>query len=171
MAFGKFGRYQPGGVEVRIEWIDLVDLLRTDIDWLESEQGASGRLRLYTSLDSCRVESDREHVRYITVNLLQNALKYSAADSVVVASLAQVGSEVRLRVADRGIGIPRDEVNLLFSPFYRASNAVSHPGTGMGLAIVKRSAKLVGARLEVETDEGRGTTFTVWFPRRAQSGA
>lgn len=108
------------------------------------------------------IESDPLHARYIVVNLLLNALKYS--EGLVRIGVSGDGAEARVVVADDGIGVPPDDLEALFSPFFRASNVADRPGSGMGLAIVKKSANLLGARIAVESAEGAGTTVTIAFP-------
>jgi len=161
MAFGKFGRYYPDGVDVRLTSFDLVALLRTELDGVARGPGARHRLRFTSDAPTRIVETDRRHVRYIVVNLLLNAVKYSPPGSEVVLDLAATSEEIELRVRDRGIGVPADEVDALFSPFYRASNVASRPGTGMGLPIVKKSATLIGATVDLRTALGEGTEFTI----------
>lgn len=163
MAFGKFGRYHPDGVDVRLAEVDLVALLRAETDAIAAAHPSRD---VHFSADAARFVSktDALHVRYVAVNLLQNALKYSAPDSKVEVDLRTGPGSAALTVRDRGIGIPNGELEKLFSPFYRASNVGALPGTGMGLAIVKKSASLVGARVDVETAPGEGTAFTVVFP-------
>ncbi len=164
MAFGKFGRYYPDGVDVRIERLDLVRLLGAEVDAVAAGPGSGHTVRFECLLESCLVETDVQHVRYIVVNLLHNAVKYSSRGTEVVATLETAPEGPHLRVRDQGIGIPPADIDALFSPFYRASNVAARPGTGMGLAIVKKSAQLIGARVEVETAVGSGTTFTVSLP-------
>ena len=165
MAFGKFGRYYPDGVDVRVTRFDLVGLLRAELDELAAGEGAAHRLRFSCDAPRSMVETDREHVRYIVLNLLQNAIKYSSPGTQVDLTLLTAGEQLELRVVDRGIGVPAAEVEALFSPFYRASNAASRPGTGMGLPIVKKSASLIGAAVALRTAVGEGSEFTVTFAR------
>jgi len=159
MAFGKFGRYHPDGVDVHRVRFDLVILVEEELTRVDRP----GRLELITEGRPMEIESDPLHVRYVLVNLVQNALKYS--DDRVRVRVGASDDAVSVEIADAGIGIPEDEVAELGSPFFRASNVASRPGTGMGLAIVKKSARLIGARVEVETRLGRGTTFTITLPR------
>ena len=154
MAFGKFGKYHPDGADVHLSDVDVVALVR--------REAAHARIRLAVDIERRTIQTDPLHVQYIVVNLLHNALKYS--DGPVDVRLAANGEGARLEVADTGIGIPRTELDALFSPFFRASNVAGRPGTGMGLPIVKKSANLVGARIAVESTVGAGTTFTVDFP-------
>ena len=165
MAFGKFGRYYPDGIDVRSTRFELVALLRTEVDELARGAGAAHQLRFESNAAACPIETDRQHVRYIVVNLLQNAVKYSEPGAEVVLDLCVDADGIRLRVSDQGIGVPDDEVAALFSPFYRASNVATRPGTGMGLAIVKKSASLIKASVDVHTTVGEGTAFTVSLPR------
>lgn len=166
MAFGKFGRYYPDGSDVRISRFDLLRLVRSEVDAVAEGKGEEHELRLDSALEELVLESDEQHVRFIVGNLLQNAVKYSAPGSTVRVALTLNGPAAEVRVADEGIGIPHAELEELFSPFYRASNTAGRPGTGMGLAIVKKSANLVGARVDVRTTLGSGTVFTVAVPTR-----
>ena len=161
MAFGKFGRYHPDGADVKPARFDLVALLRRDVERVAAGSGAGHSLRFETDTPSLLVETDADHVRYIAVNLLQNAVKYSAPGSEVLLALDTSNGRIAMRVSDQGIGVPAAEVERLFSPFYRASNVGAREGTGMGLPIVKKSASLIGATVELRTAEGEGTEFTV----------
>ncbi|MGC8779380.1 MAG: sensor histidine kinase [Anaerolineae bacterium] len=102
----------------------------------------------------------------IMVNLVGNAVKYTPAGGQVTVGLCQTGDEVFVTVADTGIGIPPEALPNLFQEFYRAPNAraANIAGTGLGLAIVKRLVELYHGTITVESEVGRGTTFTVIFP-------
>ena len=164
MAFGKFGRYYPDGIDVRMTRFELVGSLRDEVTALAADKGVGHRLHFETTTNAYTIETDSEHLRYIVINLLQNAVKYSEPGTKVTLELAVTGGNVQLRVSDEGIGIPATEVEALFSPFYRASNVETRPGTGMGLAIAKKSANLIGAHIDVSTTHGEGTVFTVTLP-------
>jgi signal transduction histidine kinase len=92
-------------------------------------------------------------------------VKYTASGHVRV-SLAQADGRVRFEVADTGIGIPREALPFLFNEFYRATNAkaAGESGTGLGLAIVKLLVTRYGGEIAVASQEGEGTTMTVWLP-------
>jgi signal transduction histidine kinase len=101
----------------------------------------------------------------ILSNLVSNALKYTPSGYVGI-TLRQDGSWVVLEVQDSGIGIPEGEIPLLFTEFFRASNAChgKFPGTGLGLAGVRALVERWGGRLEVESQENRGSRFAVRLP-------
>lgn len=109
-------------------------------------------------------------------NLLGNACKYSKQGASVKVNIdmqsAPNGDEPQLRivVADHGIGIPADDLPLLFESFHRAANAVNLPGTGLGLAIVDRAVRAHGGRISVRSVEGQGTQFELVLPWRPAAG-
>lgn len=109
------------------------------------------------------VLGDRDRMEQVLVNLLENALKYSLASEPIRVELDRVRGKARLRVTDRGIGIPREEQALVFERFYRARNA-SHRnfgGLGLGLYISRSILNLHGGELEVQSTEGAGSSFTI----------
>jgi signal transduction histidine kinase len=99
-------------------------------------------------------------------NLMDNAIRYSHEGSRVRIEIDSDGSEVTLRVEDAGIGIPSKDIPRVFERFYRVDRARSREtgGTGLGLAIVKHVVENHGGTIEVDSELGRGTTFTIRFP-------
>jgi PAS domain S-box-containing protein len=112
---------------------------------------------------------DEKLLRHIFGNLLSNALKYSPAGGEVALSVRREEGETVFEVRDQGIGIPPEEVGHLFESFHRASNVGAIPGTGLGLAIVKNAVEVHGGRIEVASELGRGTCFTVRLPVQAEA--
>ena len=101
------------------------------------------------------------------VNLIDNAVKYSAEGSTVVVTLEERGDEVVVSVTDEGQGVAREHLPRLFERFYRVDKARSRDlgGTGLGLAIVKHVAQIHGGRVSVDSLIGRGSTFRIHLPR------
>ena len=102
-------------------------------------------------------------------NLIDNAVKYNVAGGSVAVSVQDAPDGVRLTVSDTGIGIPAGHRHKVFVRFYRVLKRHSKQtgGTGLGLSIVKHGAALHGATVELESEEGRGTSVTLRFPPRA----
>lgn len=124
---------------------------------------AAPQVRLRVTGDSRGVNADEKLLRHILGNLLGNALKYSTGGAVRFE--VDCGSEaVVFTVADRGIGIPEDDLPHLFEAFHRARNVGAIAGTGLGMAIVKRCVDLHGGTIEVESRVGDGTRFVVTLP-------
>ena len=114
---------------------------------------------------NCRhVCLDLNLLRYILTNLLTNAIKYSPQNSIIQLSLSYQEQEISFQVRDRGIGIPQAELKYLFDSFYRATNVGNIPGTGLGLAIIKRCVELHQGNIEVESEAGAFSQFTVRLP-------
>ena len=111
---------------------------------------------------------DEKLLRHIFSNLLSNAIKYSPQGGAVYFKLAIEDKVALFQVQDSGIGIPPEDLPRLFESFHRAKNVGKIPGTGLGLAIVKNSVELHGGTLAVESEVGRGTTFTVNLPLNYQ---
>lgn len=113
-----------------------------------------------------RVRGDPERLRQVLDNLLTNAVKYSPDGGRIDVIVRWCDSEVTISVADQGIGLPPDKIGRLFERFYRVDNALAHRvrGSGLGLAIVKHIVDAHGGRIWVESELGRGSTFTVALP-------
>ncbi len=107
---------------------------------------------------------DQKLIRFIIDNLMSNAIKYSPDGGKVCLSISSAENQVLIKVSDEGIGIPSEEIERIYDSFYRTKNAEDMPGTGLGLTIVKRAVDLHKGRIEVESELGKGTTFTVRIP-------
>ncbi len=100
-------------------------------------------------------------------NVIGNAIKYSAEDAPIEVRVTETDSTVRVAVHDRGMGIPPDEMKFLFERFSRASNAKRSPvkGTGLGLYLSKTLVERHGGNIQVQSNLGEGSTFTIVLPR------
>lgn len=112
---------------------------------------------------------DVEMWEKIVLNLLSNAFKFTMAGRIVV-TLEAIASDVVLSVSDTGVGIPEAELPRIFERFYRVegTNGRSYEGTGIGLALMQELVRMHGGSVTVESEEGRGSTFSVRIPRGAR---
>jgi DNA-binding response OmpR family regulator/two-component sensor histidine kinase len=111
--------------------------------------------------------SDPLRLRQIVINLLSNAIKFTAEGGAVEMELLAWGNrELRIRVRDTGVGIEEKAIPIIFERFRQVDGSMSRVagGAGLGLAIVKQIVELLGGRIEVESEVGRGSTFTVTLP-------
>ena len=120
---------------------------------------------------SARVQGDPDRIAQILGNLLDNARKYSPPGSAIEVSLTVVANEAQIRVADRGVGVPTDERDRIFAPFYRASRTREIPGTGLGLHISRRIAEQHHGRLSLESTSDAGSVFVLALPLAAHGPA
>jgi signal transduction histidine kinase len=113
---------------------------------------------------------DEEKLRQVVMNLLSNAAKYTSAGRVEVRARAADGC-VEIAVADTGIGIAAEKLELVFEEFEQADSRTTreYGGTGLGLAIARRLARLMGGDIRAESVVGAGSTFTLTLPIRHRS--
>jgi two-component system, chemotaxis family, CheB/CheR fusion protein len=132
---------------------------------IEELQNTTHRLILVSDIQQGYFASlDANMLKQILTNLITNALKYSAVDGTVRLEVACQETEVIFKIIDQGIGIPPEDLEQLFEPFYRGQNVGSIPGSGLGLAIVKRLVKMLKGQISLESQIDHGTTFTVALP-------
>jgi signal transduction histidine kinase len=117
------------------------------------------RVILQWDLQDHELTSDKNYLSQILTHILSNALKFSKGKVKLVISTSN--REVSITVQDSGIGIPEDEVNLVFQPFYRASNVRHISGAGLGLAIVNSLVEKLGGEILVASSIGTGTTIKI----------
>jgi signal transduction histidine kinase len=111
-----------------------------------------------------RVRGDRERLRQVLVNLIDNATKYSSAGEIVDVNAEAQNGRVVVTVRDTGPGIPREEQRLIFEKFGRARGGSARPGTGLGLFIARSIVEAHGGTLDVHSLPGQGSMFTVSLP-------
>ncbi|MBV9773352.1 MAG: PAS domain S-box protein [Gemmatimonadetes bacterium] len=113
------------------------------------------------------IESDSRKLRQILVNLLGNAIKFTDRGGVELR-LEEVGEEVFFRVADTGPGIAPEHLDRVFDPFWQVEGGTTRTvgGTGLGLSVTRRLARLLGGDVTVASEVGRGSTFSVRLPKR-----
>lgn len=109
---------------------------------------------------------DHDELDRVCANLISNAIKYTPPGRAITVTLDRMGDRVMFACADEGIGISGDDQHQLFSEFFRSANpeAYSQPGTGLGLAIVQRIVHRHDGRITVDSELGKGSTFTVELP-------
>lgn len=109
-------------------------------------------------------ELDEKLLRSILTNILSNSIRYSDNGSPIHLQLLKRNGHVMVRICDRGIGIPPEDLPYLFEPFHRGKNVSNIPGTGLGLNIVKRFVDLHKGQTKVDSKLNIGTTFTITLP-------
>jgi signal transduction histidine kinase len=110
--------------------------------------------------------TDERLLHIIFSNLLSNATKYVKESGTITMTTGVVDNQFVFHIVDDGIGIPKEEVDKLFTKFYRASNATKHQteGTGLGLYVIKQALELLGGTIALETDTEQGADFIVILP-------
>jgi signal transduction histidine kinase len=160
-----FSRFESHRIRLAVDAVDVGELAEQVVsDFRSSAQ----RHEVALSRDAVPavVHGDRERLEQVLVNLLQNAIKYSPHGGEIRVRVERVDGEVRVSVADPGIGIPTEEQPRLFERFFRAANATTrnYSGLGIGLYISNQIVKSHGGRFEVQSQAGTGSTFTFFLP-------
>ena len=155
-------RLAANAPELRILPFDLAPVVAAAIG--THEDGDARRITFRWPHGRVMVTGDADRVTQILDNLLSNATKYSAPELPIEVTFTLQRTDVEVRVADHGLGIPADERAGLFTPFYRDSTAVSVAGTGLGLHISRRLAERQGGRLWLDASSGAGSVFALALP-------
>jgi heavy metal sensor kinase len=142
---------------------DLITEISQDIEALAQEKGLRFKLG---RMDSLTVRGDRVKLRQLFLNILDNALRYTPSGGLIAGSVVRRDGNAVASFVDSGIGIPAEHLPFIFDRFYRVDKARTHAegGTGLGLAIASSIAKMHGGTIEVESQVGGGSTFTVVLP-------
>jgi signal transduction histidine kinase len=163
-----FAKIEAGKVDLRLEVVSAKTVL-DQVASLVIPQVEDARLRL--SVETCSpdlaVYADPERVHQILLNLLANAIKFTPTGGAIDVSCTVEDQRLLIHVHDTGGGIPQDKLDSIFEPFVQLerNNARGRAGAGLGLAISRDLAAAMHGALEVESEVGRGSTFTLTLPR------
>jgi signal transduction histidine kinase len=156
-------RIEAGTFSYTFDDVDLAELVREVA--AAAEVGQDEVPVMATVADSLpTIRADRERLRQVLANLVENAVKYSPSGGTVEVSTAAVNGRVIVGVRDHGSGIAIEDQSLIFEKFGRARSGKTLPGTGLGLFIARSIAEAHGGTLEVRSAPGEGATFTLALP-------
>ncbi|MBR8835286.1 MAG: PAS domain S-box protein [Stigonema ocellatum SAG 48.90 = DSM 106950] len=168
-----FSSLETGRAELRLQEFNLVELVTTiteELRFLAVQKNLT--LAIHTNIQNPNIVTDRDLVRQVLVNLLDNAIKFTETGGVFV-ELQQLGQDqLTVMVRDTGIGIPEAELKNIFQEFWQLNQSTTrkHGGTGLGLAIVNKLVHLMNGTITVESRLSEGSTFRIVLPRRVGNG-
>jgi signal transduction histidine kinase len=159
-------RLEDGALMLRPEATDLRNVVSAVVDAARPLVEDKYQIRLKCPERPVRVRVDGERIKTIVSNLVGNAIKYSPAGGPVEVELVSRGGIARVIVRDQGVGIAKEDLPVLFTRFGRVSTPETDhlPGTGLGLYLGRQLARLHGGEITVDSDPGRGSTFTLHLP-------
>lgn len=145
---------------------DLLEVVNGEAQSFEAEFGKK-QLECKVTGDHSMVFADCNKIRQVVTNLISNATKYTHQGGKIAINVKDDGDYACLTVSDNGIGIPESEQGLIFERFYRTDKSRNRRtgGVGIGLTIVHAIVKAHGGEIEVESEEGKGSTFIVYLPK------
>jgi PAS domain S-box-containing protein len=158
----ELSRYQTGRLQIHREAVDLSSIANNIIEKLKPHsEGHSFRREFASKLPF--VEADPMRVERIIYNLLENAVKYSPENSEIKIFAQKKGEQIITGIADKGIGISKEDQDRIFEPFERLGKA-ARQGLGLGLVVCKRLVEAQGGQIWVESEPGKGSTFYFSLP-------
>jgi signal transduction histidine kinase len=171
-----FARIEAGRLELRAVPVAVPELLAGMEPLIAPQAAARGvEFRAMACDPHLRARGDRDRVGQVLLNLLSNAVKFTEPGGTITLWAEADGEQARIRVGDTGPGIPRDKQGEIFDPFVQlmreSGDLPSHGGVGLGLSISRELARAMEGDLTVESEVGRGSTFTLTLRRVARVAA
>ena len=161
-------RLDAGEVPVALDMVHCTDVAREAVEMLTPAAFAKGQTLQLSGDRHAQVLGNHARMRQVLVNLLGNAVKFTpAAGTITITVTARVAGDMdrgEIRVADTGPGIAESERAAIFEPYYRSDRTAILPGVGLGLAISKLLVGQMGGELAVESELGKGSTFSMRMP-------
>lgn len=162
-------RIQSGNIELHRSPFDFDEMIHEAVDSLR--QASQGHEIMITGSTGSRFNGDESHITQVVTNLLSNAIKYSPDHKEVGVHLSLVSDFIKVAITDNGVGIARDEQKKIFDRFYRVGNVQQKfPGMGIGLYICAEIIRNHNGSIWVESEPGKGSTFSFTLPLNAKIG-
>ena len=163
-----FRKFENDKLRLNLTEVDFDAVIK---DWMEAFYPVATKRHISLTLNKGKIEEgatanlalDTEKIERVFFNLISNALKYSPDNSVITVDWEIAGEKLTLKVADTGEGISREDIGHIFDRFYRVDE-VRPKGSGIGLSLAKAFVELHGGEMSVESELGKGSTFTVTIP-------
>jgi len=167
-----FARSESGRETVQLGETDVVELVRDAVEVLSGPAEERGLVLRNAPHSPILATTDSGKVRQIILNLVGNAVKFTERGTVEV-EVGVCGDHIEVRVKDTGCGIPAERLEDIFEPFVQVDGSTTRTvgGTGLGLTIARRMARLLGGDLAVESTPGKGSTFTLRLPLHLEAAA
>ena len=167
----RLSRLENGSVQMHFMDVDVVDFMRgrvTSRRPMLADAGLELNFENRTDSEESYAELDCDTITQAVTNLISNAMRYTPAPGTVTLAVADSAEEVRISVTDTGMGISPENLNRVFGRFWRAEESRNRAkgGLGVGLAVTKEIMDCHHGRVDVESELGVGTTFTLVLPRK-----
>jgi signal transduction histidine kinase len=161
-----FGRIESGAARYRFVNVDTAALVREVVDEIAPQARESGKAIEVDGAESMTVHADHDALSLALRNLIDNAIKYSPGQHTVWVRCRKDLDRAAICVVDCGVGVPRSEQRSIFDKFVRGRAAIERniKGTGVGLSMVQQIVTAHGGEIHLESEPGRGSTFTLLLP-------
>ena len=162
-------RIQAGMLDIQPVAVSLKEVCKNSLAYVEGDAIRKGVTIVPGNCGSTlNIKADPQRFKQILINLLENSVKYTPEGGALGLEMERTETEVRLMVWDTGIGIPDDDINNIFEPFYRSENrnVQDVEGTGLGLSLAKQLVEAHDWKITVDSELGKGSRFTIHIPIR-----
>jgi PAS domain S-box-containing protein len=159
-----FGKYELKETKKDIKPIDFIDFTEKLIETYFDNEHDGRKIKLQVTGEKRILFTDETLMLHITTNLIGNAFKYSQNRPEPQITIRYLEKEINIEILDYGIGIPKKDIQNLFTSFFRAKNTSTIKGSGLGLAIVKQFTEFLNGKITLKSEENLGTTITLNFP-------
>lgn len=163
----EIAQLRKGQIKMNIELLDMHELIKNITGSLALLINSSnGTINLALNAEKHSIFGDKNHLSNTITNLIENGIKYSSDRPEILVYTLSDDKNFIVSVTDKGIGIPKKTISKIFDNFYRIPNGNIHnvKGYGLGLGYVKKIVSLHHGRIEVQSEEGKGSTFTIYLP-------
>jgi two-component system phosphate regulon sensor histidine kinase PhoR len=161
----QLSRIETGEAELKLGTVNLntlIDEIVSEMSPLTERQQVTISSKLSSDLPS--IQADRDRIRQTIINLIHNAIKFNKPSGKVNISTGYDKHSAMVSITDTGIGISKEDLPHVFERFYKVDRARTGGGSGLGLAIAKHTIQAHGGKIEVKSEEGKGSTFTFSLP-------
>jgi len=155
----------------KMEWnmktLNMMSILRDCVEKMEIAAKQKNHTLSFEAGEAlCEIKGDKDRIEQVIINIIGNAIKYTPENGSIRVGAAMNGNNVEIRIADTGMGIPREDLPRLFERFYRVDKARSRAmgGTGLGLSIAKNIVEAHKGSIRIESEYGKGTEVIIDFP-------
>jgi signal transduction histidine kinase/tetratricopeptide (TPR) repeat protein len=162
-----FSRMDAGVKEYNLQEADLVEVCRNSLEAYKFQLSDSGfKIESELAADPVKLKMDTDAVSQVLLNLFNNAVKYSDENKSILVKVWRNSEAAMISVKDNGLGIPKEDLKRIFDKFYRVSSPRTREtrGSGLGLTLAKHIVEAHGGSIEVQSEVGKGSLFTIRFP-------
>ena len=155
----------------KMEWnmkrLNILSIIRDCVMKMEIAAKQKNQLLSFEAQEElCEIKGDRDRIEQVIINIIGNAIKYTPENGSIKVTAEMLGNNVEIKIADNGMGIPREDLPRLFERFYRVDKARSRAmgGTGLGLSIAKNIVEAHNGTIRIESEYGKGSEVIMDFP-------
>jgi signal transduction histidine kinase len=164
-----FSKIESGHMEILIEAVDLKKVIKEALE-ITAALKKNKDIKIITKLPKVvpQIRTDEFKLKQVLINILENAVKFTEKGNITISLRVPqtMDKMLRINIADTGIGIPKNKLDLIFTKFQQAENGLTrqYSGTGMGLSISRSIMEILGGTIEVKSRRNKGSTFTIGLP-------